>query len=86
MFYYTVRAVTLGTFRYAPIVAEAMYDGNYYSASGQAIVRSPAKSFQMPLSGSVKGKIGRDKYSVGVAGGEGRGSRDENKAPGNHEV
>ena len=39
LFYYTVRAVTLGTFRYAPIVAEAMYDGNYYSASGQAIVR-----------------------------------------------
>jgi uncharacterized protein YfaS (alpha-2-macroglobulin family) len=29
-----VRAVTAGTFRYAPVVAEAMYDGNYYSASG----------------------------------------------------
>jgi uncharacterized protein YfaS (alpha-2-macroglobulin family) len=39
VFYYAVRAVTQGTFRYAPIVAEAMYDGNYYSASGQAIVR-----------------------------------------------
>jgi hypothetical protein len=39
VFYYTVRAVTVGTFRYAPIVAEAMYDGNYYSASGQATIR-----------------------------------------------
>jgi len=34
VFYYAVRAVTQGTFDYAPIVAEAMYDGNYYSASG----------------------------------------------------
>ena len=33
-FYYAVRAVTQGTFSYAPVVAEAMYDGNYRSASG----------------------------------------------------
>ena len=33
-FYYMVRAVTAGTFVYAPVVAEAMYDANYYSASG----------------------------------------------------
>ena len=39
VFYYAVRAVTQGTFRYAPIVAEAMYDGNYYSASGQMTMR-----------------------------------------------
>ena len=39
VFYYAVRAVTQGTFRYAPIMAEAMYDGNYYSASGQMVVR-----------------------------------------------
>ncbi len=39
VFYYAVRAVTQGTFRYAPIVAEAMYDGAYYSASGQATIR-----------------------------------------------
>jgi alpha-2-macroglobulin len=39
VFYYAVRAVTQGTFRYPAIVAEAMYDGNYYSASGQATVR-----------------------------------------------
>ncbi len=35
IFYYMVRAVTPGTFTYAPVVAEAMYDANYYSASGQ---------------------------------------------------
>jgi hypothetical protein len=35
VFYYVVRAVTPGTFQYPPVVAEAMYDGNYYSASGQ---------------------------------------------------
>jgi len=39
VFYYAVRAVTQGTFHYAPIMAEAMYDGNYYSASGQMVVR-----------------------------------------------
>jgi len=33
-FYYLVRAVTKGEFNYAPIVSEAMYDGDYYSASG----------------------------------------------------
>lgn len=33
-YYYLMRAVTQGEFVYAPIVAEAMYDGNYYSASG----------------------------------------------------
>jgi len=32
-FYYLVRAVTKGEFQYAPITAEAMYDGNYYSGS-----------------------------------------------------
>jgi alpha-2-macroglobulin len=35
VFYYVVRAVTAGTFQYPPVVAEAMYDGQYYSASGQ---------------------------------------------------
>ncbi len=39
VFFYMVRAVTQGAFRYAPVVAEAMYDANYYSASGQALVR-----------------------------------------------
>jgi len=38
-FYYAVRAVTAGTFQYPPVVAEAMYDGNYYSASGGGRVR-----------------------------------------------
>jgi uncharacterized protein YfaS (alpha-2-macroglobulin family) len=34
-FYYMVRAVTAGTYQYAPVVAEAMYNADYYSASGQ---------------------------------------------------
>jgi alpha-2-macroglobulin len=38
-FYYLVRAVTLGSFQYAPVTAEAMYDANYYSASGQGKMR-----------------------------------------------
>jgi len=38
-FYYLVRAVTRGTFHCAPIVAEAMYDADYYSASGGGILR-----------------------------------------------
>ncbi|HEV8539417.1 MAG TPA: MG2 domain-containing protein [Bacteroidota bacterium] len=38
-FYYMVRAVTAGTFVYAPVVAEAMYDANYYSASGYGKVK-----------------------------------------------
>ncbi len=38
-FYYAVRAVTAGTFQYAPVVAEAMYDANYYSASGRGVVK-----------------------------------------------
>jgi hypothetical protein len=33
-FYYLVRAVTRGTFRLPPVVAEAMYDGTYRSVSG----------------------------------------------------
>lgn len=33
-FYYLVRAMTRGEFHYPPIVAETMYDGSYYSASG----------------------------------------------------
>ena len=33
-FYYAVRAVTQGNFQYAPVVAEAMYNGDYRSASG----------------------------------------------------
>jgi uncharacterized protein YfaS (alpha-2-macroglobulin family) len=37
-FFYLVRAVTRGEFQYAPIVAEAMYDPSYYSASGQGKV------------------------------------------------
>jgi uncharacterized protein YfaS (alpha-2-macroglobulin family) len=39
VFYYVVRAVTPGSFRHAPVVAEAMYDGRYYSASGGGVVR-----------------------------------------------
>jgi len=38
VFYYMVRAVSSGTFNYAPVVAEAMYNGDYYSASGQTKV------------------------------------------------
>jgi hypothetical protein len=38
-FYYMVRAVSAGTFVYAPVVAEAMYDANYVSTSGQGIVK-----------------------------------------------
>jgi uncharacterized protein YfaS (alpha-2-macroglobulin family) len=38
-FYYLARAVTRGEFNYAPIVGEAMYDGDYYSASGGGKVR-----------------------------------------------
>jgi uncharacterized protein YfaS (alpha-2-macroglobulin family) len=38
-FYYLVRAVTKGEFNYAAVAAEAMYDGNYYSASGGGKVR-----------------------------------------------
>jgi hypothetical protein len=33
-FYYTVRAVTPGTFVMGPVSADAMYDGNYTSVSG----------------------------------------------------
>jgi alpha-2-macroglobulin len=39
IFYYMVRAVTPGLFAYAPIVAEAMYNADYYSASGGTRVR-----------------------------------------------
>jgi uncharacterized protein YfaS (alpha-2-macroglobulin family) len=38
-FYYMVRAVTAGVHQYAPVVAEAMYDADYYSASGGGKVR-----------------------------------------------
>ncbi len=38
VFYYAMRAVTPGSFTCAPIVAEAMYNGDYYSASGGATV------------------------------------------------
>ncbi|MDP1678161.1 MAG: alpha-2-macroglobulin [Bacteroidota bacterium] len=38
-FYYMVRAVSKGEFQYAPIVAEAMYDGNYYSANGRRTLK-----------------------------------------------
>ena len=34
VFFYAMRAVTPGRYRYAPIVAEAMYNGDYYSANG----------------------------------------------------
>ena len=33
-YYYLVRAVTRGEFNYAPVVGEAMYNADYYSASG----------------------------------------------------
>ena len=39
IFYYLVRAVSKGEFQYAPISAEAMYDGNYYSASGRGVLK-----------------------------------------------
>jgi uncharacterized protein YfaS (alpha-2-macroglobulin family) len=39
IFYYMVRAVTPGVFHYAPVVAEAMYNAEYYSANGQTKVR-----------------------------------------------
>ena len=39
VFYYLVRAVSKGEFQYAPITAEAMYNGDYYSASGRGVVR-----------------------------------------------
>jgi len=38
-FYYAVRAVTPGTFVLPPVNAEAMYDANYSSTSGQGKVR-----------------------------------------------
>ena len=38
-FFYLVRAVTKGEFQYAPVAAEAMYDANYYSASGRGILK-----------------------------------------------
>ena len=38
-FYYAVRAVTQGNFVAAPVVAEAMYDPRYYSASGAGRLR-----------------------------------------------
>jgi uncharacterized protein YfaS (alpha-2-macroglobulin family) len=38
-FYYMVRAVSKGEFQYAPVAAEAMYDGNYYSASGRRTLK-----------------------------------------------
>jgi uncharacterized protein YfaS (alpha-2-macroglobulin family) len=34
VFYYAMRAVTPGRFQYAPIEAEAMYNGDYHSVSG----------------------------------------------------
>ena len=39
VFYYAIRAVTAGSFQYPAVVAEAMYDGNYYSASGAGLIR-----------------------------------------------
>jgi alpha-2-macroglobulin len=39
LFYYMVRAVTAGRYQEAPVVAEAMYDADYYSASGQGTVK-----------------------------------------------
>jgi alpha-2-macroglobulin len=38
-FYYAVRAVTQGVFQYAPVVAEAMYNADYRSASGGGRLR-----------------------------------------------
>jgi uncharacterized protein YfaS (alpha-2-macroglobulin family) len=38
-FYYAVRAVTQGNFQYAPILAEAMYNADYRSASGGGRLR-----------------------------------------------
>jgi alpha-2-macroglobulin len=39
VFYYIVRAVTAGVYQYAPVVAEAMYNGDYYSANGKMVLR-----------------------------------------------
>ena len=38
LFYYAIRAVSPGRFVYAPIVAEAMYNGEYHSVSGGGTV------------------------------------------------
>jgi uncharacterized protein YfaS (alpha-2-macroglobulin family) len=38
-FFYMVRAVTAGTYRLAPVAAEAMYNGDYYSGYGQGVVK-----------------------------------------------
>ena len=38
-FYYAVRAVTQGNFQYAPVMAEAMYNADYRSASGGGRIR-----------------------------------------------
>jgi hypothetical protein len=38
-FYYMVRAVSAGVHQYSPVVAEAMYNADYYSASGGGKVR-----------------------------------------------
>jgi len=37
-FYYTVRAVSKGTYKMGPVSAEAMYDGQYHSVYGAATV------------------------------------------------
>lgn len=39
VFYYAVRAVSPGEFQYPPVVAEAMYNPYYYSASGEGKLR-----------------------------------------------
>ncbi len=38
-FYYMVRAVTAGTYQYAPVTAEAMYNADYYSGNGGIMIK-----------------------------------------------
>ena len=39
VFYYSVRAVTPGTYRAGPLSADAMYQGEYHSYSGAGVIR-----------------------------------------------
>jgi len=39
VFYYTVRAVSPGTFKMGPVSADAMYNGEYHSYWGGGVVR-----------------------------------------------
>jgi len=38
VYYYAVRAVSLGNFRMGPVSAEAMYNGEYHSYNGAGVI------------------------------------------------